>query len=412
MRLGFRRGGARLGLLGLLVGGVMLTLLVGSSAAAPVCGGGTCTETFTFTGGAQTWTVPDGVTSATFDVQGAQGGGFDGDFANCLGVTLDGGKGGKATGTFAVTPGATLQVNVGGQGGGCSTSGISLAGGFNGGGPGGNTGGGGGSDVRSGSYAFADRIIVAGGGGGSAFQGSAGGVGGGTSGGDSTPPRGGKGGTQAIGGDGGISNCLPLPGPVGGTGDLGTGGAGVAGAVNSPGGSGGGGGYYGGGGGGQGASGCPNGAGGGGSGFVDPSATSTSMESGVRSGNGLVTITYAEPLLYNFTGFFRPISNLPVINVVNAGKGIAIKFSLTGSQGLNIFAAGSPASIPLDPSCISGGAVAEPTSPAGKSGLSYNPTTDTYSYNWKTQKSWKGTCRQFDLGLNDGTFHSALFRFK
>ena len=64
MRLGFRRRGLRLGLLGLLVGSVMLTLLVGSSAAAPVCSGGTCTETFVFTGGAQTWTVPLGVTSA------------------------------------------------------------------------------------------------------------------------------------------------------------------------------------------------------------------------------------------------------------------------------------------------------------------------------------------------------------
>ena len=35
MRLGLRRGGLRLGLLGMLVGSVMLTLLVGSSAAAP-----------------------------------------------------------------------------------------------------------------------------------------------------------------------------------------------------------------------------------------------------------------------------------------------------------------------------------------------------------------------------------------
>jgi len=101
------------------------------------------------------------------------------------------------------------------------------------------------------------------------------------------------------------------------------------------------------------------------------------------------------------------------MNTVKAGSGVAVKFSLTGNQGLNIFDAGFPASVPLvDLGCPSGGAGPGPTDPAGKSGLSYNPTTDTYSYNWKTQKSWKGTCRQFDLGLNDDSNHVAFFKFK
>ena len=115
---------------------------------------------------------------------------------------------------------------------------------------------------------------------------------------------------------------------------------------------------------------------------------------------------------YTFTGFFNPVANPPAINFVKAGSGVALKFSLAGNQGLNIFAAGYPASVELDPSCLGIGLDAEPTFPAGKSGLSYNPTTDTYSYNWKTQKSWKGTCRQFVLGLNDGSAHVAFFKFK
>jgi hypothetical protein len=75
------------------------------------------------TGGAQTWTVPAGVTEATFDVYGAQGGsGY---------VAFDAaGKGGRATATIAVTPGETFQINVGGRGG----AGPGGAGGFNGGG--------------------------------------------------------------------------------------------------------------------------------------------------------------------------------------------------------------------------------------------------------------------------------------
>src|SRR5262249_24123722 len=35
-------------------------------------------------------------------------------------------------------------------------------------------------------------------------------------------------------------------------------------------------------------------------------------------------------VLYNFTGFFSPVSNPPVLNVVNAGRAIPVKFSLSG----------------------------------------------------------------------------------
>ena len=67
------------------------------------------TETFEYTGAEQTWTVPEGVTSATFDVYGAEGG-----------RNINGGgwaSGGRATAEFAVTPGTTYEVNVGEAGG-------------------------------------------------------------------------------------------------------------------------------------------------------------------------------------------------------------------------------------------------------------------------------------------------------
>src|SRR3954470_5987087 len=115
----FRRGVLRLGLLSLLVGGVMLTGLVGSAAADPPAGctttAGVTTCVFAFTGAAQTWTVPAGGTSATFDVFGAQGGG--------------GGKGGEVKATLPVTPGDALQIVVGGMG---AASSCNHAGGFNG----------------------------------------------------------------------------------------------------------------------------------------------------------------------------------------------------------------------------------------------------------------------------------------
>jgi hypothetical protein len=85
-----------------------------------------------------------------------------------------------------------------------------------------------------------------------------------------------------------------MDGDPGSTGALGTGGAGgnARDTRNHAGGGGGGGGYYGGGGGGGGSAGGYSGGGGGGSGFGPNGVV---FDSGARSGNGLVTITYATP---------------------------------------------------------------------------------------------------------------------
>lgn len=132
------------------------------------------------------------------------------------------------------------------------------------------------------------------------------------------------------------------------------------------------------------------------------SATDTSGNTG--------STTRTVNVVYNFTGFFSPVSNQPFINEVKAGQGIPIKFSLGGNQGLNIFAAGYPASqqvgcadnVPVN--------VLEETDTAGNSTLSYSG--GTYTYNWKTEKAWAGTCRVFTIQLTDGSTHIAYFKFK
>jgi hypothetical protein len=115
---------------------------------------------------------------------------------------------------------------------------------------------------------------------------------------------------------------------------------------------------------------------------------------------------------YNFSGFFQPVDNLPTLNLVKAGQAIPVKFSLNGDQGLNIFAAGYPRSqnIQCDSTAVVDGI--EETVTAGSSSLSYNPSTDTYTYVWKTDKAWANTCRQLVLKLNDSTYHQANFKFK
>jgi len=55
--------------------------------------------------------------------------------------------------------------------------------------------------------------------------------------------------------------------------------------------------------------------------------------------------------------------------------------------------------------------VVEETVTAGSSSLSYDATTDQYTYVWKTNKAWARSCRQLILRLSDGTDHIASFSF-
>ena len=88
-----------------------------------------------------------------------------------------------------------------------------------------------------------------------------------------------------------------------------------------------------------------------------------------------------------------------------------MQFQLGGNQGLSIIAAGYPTAIQI--SCTTGAPVntGTLTDTAGSSGLQYDPVTGTYTYVWKTLKSWSDTCQQFNLTLNDGTSHLADFQF-
>jgi hypothetical protein len=123
-----------------------------------------------------------------------------------------------------------------------------------------------------------------------------------------------------------------------------------------------------------------------------------------------VAATYA--VIYPFSGFLQPVDPMPTVNVVKAGAAVAVTFGLGGNQGLAIFAAGSPGSQPV--SCAAGAPQddIEATVTAGNSSLSYDATTQQYSYTWKTDKAWAGTCRTLTLTLADGTSHQASFKFK
>src|SRR5207249_3221972 len=47
---------------------------------------------------------------------------------------------------------------------------------------------------------------------------------------------------------------------------------------------------------------------------------------------------------------------------------------------------------------------------AGGSSLSYDPAADLYTYVWKTDKTWAGSCRELAVTLSDNTVHKASFK--
>lgn len=277
----------------------------------------TITSTFNYTGGAQTFTVPNGVYQIALDARGAQGGG---------GTMGTGGLGGRVQSILSVTPGQVLNIYVGGT----TTS---ITGGYNGGGNSVNSsntrGGGGATDIRIGGTALTDRVIVAAGGGGAGYNCGSndhGGNGGGTTGADgwqcsSQTTYVGLGGTQSAGGAFGNNQGQGC----GTNGALGIGGTGACTY-----GGGGGGGYYGGGGGGY-------GGGGGGSSWVTTSGSSNiTHTSGTQSGNGQLIITYTQiscssartPVVVNV----NPIS-VPTGTGATSTCGSTANISVTGSTG-------------------------------------------------------------------------------
>ena len=227
-------------------------------------------STFNYTGSAQTFKVPAGVTSLHVVANGAQGGRG---WMNVMGMYLayqSGGNGGKVEGDLAVTAGQQLIINVGGAGD------IALAG-WNGGGTAlqsgndGSGGGGGATDIRIGDTALINRVLVAGAGGGAGNQ-NVGGVGGGLVGGNTGFTTGG---TQTTGG-------TNYNGVVVGSLGVGADGGEMYG--------GGGAGYYGGG---STTSNVYQDAGSGGSSYTSPTlCTNVVLTQGANAGNGSITLTY------------------------------------------------------------------------------------------------------------------------
>jgi hypothetical protein len=112
-----------------------------------------------------------------------------------------------------------------------------------------------------------------------------------------------------------------------------------------------------------------------------------------------------------FKGFQAPVADAPVVNKVQPGSGVPVKFSLPGSSAnlAAVLSAGYPVSVPT--SCTSPDLSVTTGEPAAAADNGDPAHSDTYNYAWKTDPAWSG-CRELIMKLVDGTYHRALFEFR
>ncbi|MGH2399117.1 MAG: PxKF domain-containing protein, partial [bacterium] len=101
-------------------------------------------------------------------------------------------------------------------------------------------------------------------------------------------------------------------------------------------------------------------------------------------------------------------------NGVNAGSTVPVNWSIRDANGVAVTYLGVVTEISSAP-CASGSSSAAKSASAransaGNSDLRYNSAH--FVFNWKTEKAWAGSCRQFTVSLSDGSSHSLAFQFR
>jgi hypothetical protein len=123
--------------------------------------------------------------------------------------------------------------------------------------------------------------------------------------------------------------------------------------------------------------------------------------------NGKTAIASATyQVIYVFKGFDSPVDVNGTIGDARAGDAIALKFSLSGDQGLNVISKRTWQPASCADWTPSGAAV----STDGK--LSYSAPSDRYRDLVSTSSSWKGTCRTLRLDFADSTYREIHIHFK
>jgi hypothetical protein len=118
-------------------------------------------------------------------------------------------------------------------------------------------------------------------------------------------------------------------------------------------------------------------------------------------------------VIYNFAGWELPVDNVPVLNTVNSGQAIPLKWRIVDANGAPVNDLANVVVTAVNLSCSLGTTPdqIEEYSP-GASGL-LNQGNGDYQFNWKSPTSYAKSCKtlKLDLGEGPGMERTALFQF-
>jgi Tol biopolymer transport system component len=113
---------------------------------------------------------------------------------------------------------------------------------------------------------------------------------------------------------------------------------------------------------------------------------------------------------WHFAGFFAPVNNNGVVNVMEAGRAAPLLWRLTDSTGRPVTTLSGATVRSTARACPAGASDAvEVTAPVGTPLV--NLGLGFYALGWKSDKAWAGTCRTLELDLGEGVTRQAVFRF-
>jgi hypothetical protein len=104
----------------------------------------------------------------------------------------------------------------------------------------------------------------------------------------------------------------------------------------------------------------------------------------------------------------------PVLHELEAGSAVPLEFSAASGHTPDDVAAGYPATQPVDCTTLQAIGPLAPTEQPGKRHVTYAEAQGVgwYTYIWRTDKAWAGTCRVGVIRLTDGTERRAYVRFE
>lgn len=143
-----------------------------------------------------------------------------------------------------------------------------------------------------------------------------------------------------------------------------------------------------------------------------PGATTVTCTATDAAGNQ-ASDTFTVTVTFGWNGFFQPVDNNGVQNVIKGGQSVPLKWNIpNGSGGWVSSLAVVQSTTQSLIACAAGAGTDEVEAPtSGATTLRYDATANQYIYNWQSPKT-VNKCYRVTVTLTDGSRHEALFRTK